>query len=323
MDSHVSAPTTSSVPGSRSWSRVLAAGLALFALWCLLFRNLIVDDAFIYFRFAENLRRGHGWVWNPGQSPVEGVASPLWTALLLPLARWPDGIYTASKIFGVVLALGTIILASRAAHMLAGPLAARITALLLLLSPLLAFHAMSGMDTALSTFAVAGLSLLTVQLAMRPPGEMRWGSAVRFGAIWWLCSLVRLEIALFGALACTLLYARFETRGRRALQGGVLLGAILPAAVTLLVRYVYFGALLPLPFHVKHAAPGPTAMGIGYVALFVRRAPLGRDSSSSCSPLAGGRARGPTDVSPGRPRPKRRSSFPLPPAHSPTPSPIP
>ena len=39
------------------------------------------DDAFISFRYAQNLIEGHGLVFNPGEI-VEGISNPLWTLLL-------------------------------------------------------------------------------------------------------------------------------------------------------------------------------------------------------------------------------------------------
>src|SRR5690606_26802938 len=49
----------------------LAILQALRALW-------LTDDAFISFRYAENLVAGHGLVFNPGER-VEGITNPAWT----------------------------------------------------------------------------------------------------------------------------------------------------------------------------------------------------------------------------------------------------
>src|SRR5687767_8859993 len=42
---------------------------------------LVVDDAFISFRYADNLARGLGLVYNSGER-VEGYTNFLWTVLL-------------------------------------------------------------------------------------------------------------------------------------------------------------------------------------------------------------------------------------------------
>ena len=41
------------------------------------------DDAYIFFRYAENIVQGYGIVWNQGESPVEGFSSPLWLLILV------------------------------------------------------------------------------------------------------------------------------------------------------------------------------------------------------------------------------------------------
>src|SRR6266571_4299986 len=64
---------------------LLAAGL-LATLGLLLahaaFYRFLTDDAFISFRYARNLRQGHGLVFNPGLERVEGYTNFLWVLLL-------------------------------------------------------------------------------------------------------------------------------------------------------------------------------------------------------------------------------------------------
>src|SRR5947207_91368 len=52
----------------------IIGALVLFAWW----NRFIQDDAFISFRYADNLARGFGLVWNPGER-VEGYTNFLWT----------------------------------------------------------------------------------------------------------------------------------------------------------------------------------------------------------------------------------------------------
>jgi len=63
--------------------RTLPALLALVAALLILgwFNRFIQDDAFISFRYAQNLASGAGLVWNPGE-PVEGYTNFLWTVLI-------------------------------------------------------------------------------------------------------------------------------------------------------------------------------------------------------------------------------------------------
>ena len=43
--------------------------------------HFLGDDAFISFRYAQNLVEGHGLVWNPGEA-VEGYTNFLWVLLM-------------------------------------------------------------------------------------------------------------------------------------------------------------------------------------------------------------------------------------------------
>ena len=43
---------------------------------------VLFDDAMISMRYARNLAEGHGLVWNPGETPVEGYTNPLWTIFM-------------------------------------------------------------------------------------------------------------------------------------------------------------------------------------------------------------------------------------------------
>lgn len=54
----------------------IAAVVAWPSLWT------AVDDAFISARYAANLVAGHGWTYNPGGPPIEGISNPLWTAFV-------------------------------------------------------------------------------------------------------------------------------------------------------------------------------------------------------------------------------------------------
>ena len=56
----------------------------------------LFDDAMVSMRYAQNLARGAGLVWNPGEAPIEGYTNPLWTLWmsvvhLLPL---PVGLFS-------------------------------------------------------------------------------------------------------------------------------------------------------------------------------------------------------------------------------------
>ena len=67
------------------WALLLVLGVGAAAA-ALALRAYFVDDAFTGFRYLENLLSGKGFVFYPGQTPVEGVTNIGWLLLLLPLA---------------------------------------------------------------------------------------------------------------------------------------------------------------------------------------------------------------------------------------------
>ena len=86
---------------------VLAPMLTAIAFgWWMLARRqyLLIDDAYISFRYAVNFAQGNGLVWNVGV-PVEGYTCLLWVVLLSAIARagidlsWPAVIL--SSLFGL------------------------------------------------------------------------------------------------------------------------------------------------------------------------------------------------------------------------------
>lgn len=83
---------------------VLVVSLAQQFLW-----RTLAEDAFITFRYSENLARGAGPVFNEGER-VEGYSNFLWM-VLIAIPRWVAGIeiVDAARALGIVCALGTIV----------------------------------------------------------------------------------------------------------------------------------------------------------------------------------------------------------------------
>lgn len=71
--------------------------------------DILVDDAFISFRYAVNLSRGLGLVFNPGER-VEGYTNFLWTVLLSGCHSLGWDLALSSKVAAMLFALGTLVL---------------------------------------------------------------------------------------------------------------------------------------------------------------------------------------------------------------------
>lgn len=114
-----------------------------------------VDDAYIHFRFAQNLASGHGFSFNPNQ-PLPGSTSPLWVILLAIPACFGAPLWLVAKVYGVVFLILCAVLAWRlAARFIDMPSATLAAGALTALDGRLLWSAPSGMEVTL--FAALGL----------------------------------------------------------------------------------------------------------------------------------------------------------------------
>jgi arabinofuranosyltransferase len=93
--------------GWRGFVLTLTLGLSL--LHQLLFAT-VTEDALVSFRYAQNIADGNGPVFNPGER-VEGYTNFLWLVLIaLPRAAFGADVQTTAVVFGVLAALGCVLL---------------------------------------------------------------------------------------------------------------------------------------------------------------------------------------------------------------------
>ncbi|MEV6829133.1 hypothetical protein [Amycolatopsis sp. NPDC051102] len=92
--------------GWRGFVFTLTLGLSL--LHQLLFAT-VTEDALVTFRYAQNIADGNGPVFNPGER-VEGYTNFLWLVLIaLPRAAFGADVRTTAIFFGVLAALGCVL----------------------------------------------------------------------------------------------------------------------------------------------------------------------------------------------------------------------
>jgi hypothetical protein len=84
---------------------VLLAGFFLYEEWAWTgsLNGVALDDSWIHFRFADNLRSGLGFSFNPGMS-TPGSTSPLW---VIVLSIFDHGYIIPAKLIGILSYLGT------------------------------------------------------------------------------------------------------------------------------------------------------------------------------------------------------------------------
>jgi hypothetical protein len=88
------------------------------------------DDAYITYRYADNLAKGYGFVFNRGAAPVLGTSTPLYTGLLAAGGAFGADVPTLGLVLGAIalsVALGLAVLLARDLGAPAAGLAAAVT----------------------------------------------------------------------------------------------------------------------------------------------------------------------------------------------------
>ena len=191
------------------------------------------DDAYISFRYADNLVNGHGLVFNPGER-VEGITNLLWTVLFVPVLAAGLDPAPVSASMGMVASVLLMIATWRLSggHWLAVLLVAAV--------PGVSLEGAQGLET------VAFAALVTAALGR----SQHWA--------WWagVAAWVRPEGVLVSGVLWLL------RRGRRDL----LILASYIGGITAF-RLAYYGDIVPNTFHAKVGGV-PVWRGLRYLAEF-------------------------------------------------------
>lgn len=255
---------------SAAWRRALL-GAALIAPVVLIgslgwLRRWTADDAFINYRIVQQLRAGHGPVFNIGER-IEAGTSPLWIFLLAVCdLLTPIRLEWIALLLGLGCTVGAVALgcqtgcravrhSSQRAPLL--PLGMLVYACL----PPAWDFATSGLETGLGLLWLAA-SFAALSRPFEPAtGAPPWRAGVLLG----LGPLIRpdfvvytLVFAVAGALALT-------TRRARFVWAALALG---PPALATLMRAAYFGLLVPNTALAKEAATPYWSQGWRYLGDF-------------------------------------------------------
>lgn len=210
------------------------------------------EDSYITYRYAENLSRGVGLVYNPGEV-VEGFTSFAWTLLLAAVARVGLSVISVSRalslicglaVLGLTWALARRVLRRNDAWTLA-------PVLIVAANGTWAYYAMTGMETMLFLLLVLLAALLAMDAV---PGR---GSPWLLGLVLGCASLVRPEGAGYSvALAAALLVARCDRR--IAAQASLAFAAVFVPYFAW--RWHHFGWLLPNTYYAKASFSAAVAL---------------------------------------------------------------
>ncbi|NTU86375.1 MAG: hypothetical protein HGA45_44770, partial [Chloroflexales bacterium] len=244
----------------------LAALTILVALSGRLWPAWLSDDAFISFRYAQNLAQGQGLVYNPGER-VEGYTNFLWTMLAALVVRLGGDVAVWSHLAGVALGVAVVLLTYGLGSRLAGSPWGLLAALIVGTSQSLLLYTGrgSGLETGLFTLLLLAASerYLSALASSGGDEEIALRPLVAAGLLLALAALTRPEGGLVfaltaGHLLVAPLVAAYGRGGRRwlwaipwralAALSGAFLAIFLPY---FLWRLWYYGDLLPNTFYAK------------------------------------------------------------------------
>lgn len=244
----------------------IAAVLALVALSFLRRDELQCDDAFITFRYAENLATGRGLVFNSGER-VEGYSNLLHTLLLAAGRALGASPILGANLLGALAGTALLLLLPPfAAALGASPTRGAAAAIALGLTASFQGWTSRGLETVPFAALVAGGLLLVVRGLEGMPRASAGGAAL-LG----LAAVSRPEGIAYAALA-GIAIALCSGAGAASRALPLLAG---PHVGQLMFRLLYYREWFPNPYHVKLTGrPGRWQRGLGYVGDFAQSAPL-------------------------------------------------
>ncbi|MBE7469734.1 MAG: hypothetical protein DPW09_28020 [Anaerolineae bacterium] len=196
--------------------------------------RILLDDAMITFRVAENLAYGRGFVYNLGER-VQVTTTPLYTLILVPGVWLAGSAPRAALILNVVLAGVIPVLAYDLGQRLSGRITGLGGALLLILAPLLII--------AFSMESYLYVAMILASLDAYAARRWRWA-----GVLVGLTAWVRGDAVLLGA--CLLSYDFLATR---RLRWPLIIPAIAIPAGWYLFALLYYGSPFPATLQAKAA----------------------------------------------------------------------
>ncbi len=238
-------------------SRTIYLSLLLIAaaIGILAFCNLpwwTVDDAFISYRYGHNLVKSGELTWNPGSGKVEG-----YTGILLPLISaafiWLGlPMVNGIKVLGIFSLLSIVLFSQLAMRRLQVELVRRgVAAVLLLATPLIYLHSISGLETIFFTAALTAVAyFLADQALLFATGK----SALGLGGALLVAGLCRPEgIALAVIVLAHLLISK--SKFNPLIFKSFLIQFIVIGLAPLLAYWVwrasYYGAWMPNSYFAK------------------------------------------------------------------------
>jgi hypothetical protein len=225
--------------------------------------GMLADDAFYYFRIAQNVASGSGSTFD-GLAPTNGY-HPLWLGILVPIFKiWRSSLWTPIYVAQSVTVLLDLISGLLLYHTIAAAgLASEAfsVAILWFISPLTACIGLRGMEASVSCLLILLLAAHLTRIS-RKDDPLRPGSAVGAGIWLGLAGLARtdnLVILGIGVSVFAVLVLRRHFASVAALARWLAIVAVTSAVVVapwLLWNFTQFGSVIQTSGQVKLHTPG-------------------------------------------------------------------
>ena len=230
---------------SDRWNRVVSLLIFFALLGAWLLRHL-EDDAFITFRYSKHLAEGFGAVWNVGEVPLEGYTNALWMLLMAaPELLGIDTVFIAHFLGITFLGLNLLFAWQLVLRLGASGAAALLVFLPVALNYTLLCYGTSGLETSMNGFLWTCMAYVVVD-ALEGRKMKGAGKSILLGGMAFLLFLSRPDglLMAFAALEFAFLY-------KVARRAWAMAAFLIPSAIFLLLKYNFYGQLLPNTFYVK------------------------------------------------------------------------
>ena len=212
--------------------------------------NVVFDDAFITYRYAQNLAMGHGITWNPGYPPTEGYTNFLLVLILAPViwAGLDPLLFTRVLSFICVIAISGILFTVARRQYNCSTTTASMVAALIFLVPATEVLCLVGLETVIYAFFL----LVTFIAGVAFIDRKQLSHSILFSCLLFLTMLLRPEAALlYPIMSIAYLIAAVRNKvAWKPLMAG-LLTLLALGGIYLTWKYLHFGQLLPNPFYLK------------------------------------------------------------------------
>jgi hypothetical protein len=242
---------------------ILAVVVLIIGIQHTLSLAFVNDDAFISFRYAENLAGGNGFVYNAGER-VEGYTNFLWTLLLALGSSLSLDPVSLSKTLGITFFIFTLTLFVYLSWKLRTEgnvlfFFLPLTSIALALQRDFCVYATSGLETSMFTFFTAG-TFATLMMARSSRGLLFSGFMVVLtmltrpdGVVFLIASVVFILIAYRKPIASIITFS---------------LPSIFLFAPYWIWRYSYYGYFFPNTFYAKSIDVPYYSQGFDYLSLY-------------------------------------------------------